>query len=97
MAKETNTDDGLGAQVTLHLGPVFRELEAMNEVDRIVKAEAMREALMDAVAEVARHRRSAVRTLRANGWLLREIAEATEMSHQRISQIETGYSRKRGE
>lgn len=97
MTTANDKDDGLGSQVKLQLGPVFRALEEMTEVDTIVKAEAVREALIEAIAEVARHRRQAVRSLRSEGWLLREIADACEMSHQRISQIETGYSRKRGE
>ena len=46
MTTANDKDDGLGSQVTLQLGPVFRALEEMTELDTIVKAEAIREALI---------------------------------------------------
>jgi len=87
-------EDGLRSLVEQQLRPVFALLDDMSDVDKIVKTEAVRQALNDANANAARLRRVAVRKMRGEGMLLREIADACGMSHQRISQIEAGYSRR---
>lgn len=63
-------------------------------IEQIVEGQALNEALLAAQAEVAKLRREAVRTLRMEGWKLREIAEATGMTHQRVAQLEAGMDRK---
>ena len=63
-------------------------------IEQVVLAAELNVSFLAAQNEVAEVRRRAVRTLRAQGWGLREIGEAAGMSHQRVSQIEMGADRK---
>ena len=63
-------------------------------VEQVILAAELNTAFLAAQNEVAEARRRAVRTLRMQGWGLREIGDATNMSHQRVSQIEMGADRK---
>ena len=67
-------------------------LKKLNEIQIVVKAQNVSAQLLDAMAQVAALRRSAVRSLRAQGWTFREIAEASDMTPQRVAQIEKGFS-----
>lgn len=70
-----------------------RRFEKLDPTDQIMEAEHMQRALLEEQNRVASIRRAAVRSLRANGWTLREIAEATGLTYQRVAQIETGKPR----
>ena len=75
--------------------PTLERLAELDAVGRIKDSEPVREALLEIVGEVARVRRTAVRELRSEGNTLKELAEMTDMSPQRLHQIESGYVRKK--
>lgn len=72
------------------------KLKKLDDIQIIVKAQDVANALLVAQGQVAALRRSAVRSLRAEGWTLREIAEATDLTPQRVAQIEKGFSPRLG-
>jgi DNA-directed RNA polymerase specialized sigma24 family protein len=72
------------------------EVETLRNLDPITRigvSLVLYEDLLEAQAAVAAARRAAVRELRAEGFTLREIAEATGLTHQRVAQLQTGYGR----
>jgi DNA-directed RNA polymerase sigma subunit (sigma70/sigma32) len=77
------------------IADILNQIELnFDPVEQVNLAPDMNEVLLDAQKEVAEMRRRAVRTLRMQGWGLKEIADQTGMSHQRVSQIELGADRK---
>lgn len=87
MALRDDLDDtfaDLANQLELNFDPV----------DQVIEAHKLNQALLDGQGVFAETRRRAVRTLRMQGWTLKDIALATGMSHQRVSQIEAGADRK---
>lgn len=81
-------------QVPTRLSQVFAKLDKLPDDEKIVVANKVNDALLEAQARVAAIRRAAVRQLRADGYTLREIGDLTGLAPQRISQIELGYGRK---
>jgi DNA-directed RNA polymerase specialized sigma subunit len=74
----------------------FDRLGRQPDETQILAAAEINEVLLQAQAEVARRRRQAVRSMRANGYTLQEIGAMVGLSHQRISQIESGWSPRKG-
>ena len=72
----------------------LEKLVALDLMTQVVEASNVNDALLDLQSEVAAVRRSAVRTMRASGLKLREIAEGTWLTHQRVAQMERGADRK---
>ena len=62
--------------------------------EQLIQANDYTDDLKEAVKEIANIRRAAVRTMRSEGYALREIAEVVGTTTQRIHQIESGYNRK---
>lgn len=62
--------------------------------EQLIQANDYTNDLKQAVKEIANQRRAAVRTMRSDGYTLREIAEVVGTTTQRIHQIESGYNRK---
>lgn len=75
-------------------GDLLITLAGEDPVERITRGQELLDSLLTMQADAAEVRRTAVRQLRMEGWKLREIAEATGLSHQRVSQIEVGADRK---
>lgn len=96
MTGKNTTEDGLYVSASEALRPVLVSLSELDDLDVLVRAEHLQRALLEATAEIAKLRRQSVRSMRRGGYLLREIAEQSGMSTQRISQIEAGYSRRKG-
>lgn len=63
-------------------------------IEQVTLGQDLNQAMLDGQAAVAQLRRGAVRTLRMEGWKLKEIGDAAGMTHQRVSQIEAGADRK---
>lgn len=74
--------------------PSLDRFSRMNPLDAIVSATKINEVLLDAQGRVAGIRRSAIRTLRSNGYTLNEIAQQTGMTPQRVHQLEIGHDRR---
>ena len=74
-------------------GPLGR-LGRHKPIQAILLAPEANQRLLDAQAKVALVRRQAIRQLRADGWRLKDIAEATGLSEQRIYQLEIGQDRR---
>lgn len=74
-------------------GPLSR-LRRHKPIQAILLAPDVNQRLLDAQAEVAQIRRQAIRQLRGEGWRLKDIAEATGLSEQRIYQLEIGQDRR---
>jgi len=62
--------------------------------EQLIQANHYTDDLKEAVKEISTMRRAAVRTMRSEGYTLREIAEVVGTTQQRIHQIESGYNRK---
>ena len=62
--------------------------------ERLCEANTLIEQLREASAAIAESRRAAVRSLRSDGYTLREIAEMIGTTTQRIHQLEAGYNRR---
>jgi DNA-binding NarL/FixJ family response regulator len=71
----------------------LERLGGLDEFDLLLKSNDAIAALTEAQHEVGLMRRRAVRELRAQGYLLKEIAERLDVKPQRIHQIESGYDR----
>ena len=61
--------------------------------ERLTEANTLIEQLRDATAAIGESRRAAVRSLRSDGYTLKEIAEMIGTTTQRIHQLEAGYNR----
>jgi len=66
----------------------------LKSLDQITIATQLNEVLLDAQSQVASIRRGAIRTLRADGYTLSEIAGQCGMTPQRVHQLEIGVDRR---
>jgi hypothetical protein len=66
----------------------------LDVIEEIVQSNQVNQFLLDMQGDVAEHRRQGVRMMRQSGWTLKAIADATGMTHQRVSQLEQGNDRK---
>jgi DNA-directed RNA polymerase specialized sigma24 family protein len=85
------------AEIRASLVAPLGRLAGLDPFEAITTANDAHEALLAAHAEIAAIRRRAVRELRAQGYTLREIADAVGVKPQRIHQIESGYDRREKE
>lgn len=76
------------------LDKAIERLGGLDPVEAITELDEIRLGLLESQQLVADLRRRAVRTLRSEGWTLKQIADATGLTTGRISQIETGFNRK---
>lgn len=74
--------------------PTMVRLERQKSLDQIVLASELNEVLLDAQSQVASIRRGAIRSLRADGYTLSEIAREVGMTPQRVHQLEIGQDRR---
>jgi DNA-binding XRE family transcriptional regulator len=72
---------------------IYDELASLDPLQRVEAGGVVYTELLEAQARVAGLRRAAIRELRADGWLQKEIAEALGMTAQRVAQLEQGYGR----
>lgn len=84
---------GIEDAIQVSLSRVTARLGRLDPLERIITANKAIEALRDAQGDLAGVRRAAVRQLRAEGWLLKEIAQQLGTSPQRVHQMEEGYDR----
>ena len=68
--------------------------ERQKSLDQIVLAAELNEVLIDAQSQVASIRRGAIRSLRADGYTLSEIAREVGMTPQRVHQLGIGHDRR---
>ena len=71
----------------------LQRFSCLDAETQLIQANDYMEELKDAVKQIAGMRRGAVRTLRSDGYTLKEIAEMLGTTVQRIHQIESGYNR----
>jgi DNA-directed RNA polymerase sigma subunit (sigma70/sigma32) len=84
----------LADELATALERILARYEKRPDEERIILAAELNNVLLKAQGRVARVRRQAVRSMRASGFTLVEIADKVGLSHQRISQIESGADRK---
>ena len=75
------------------LAAPLERLGGLDPFSMLDKSNGALEALTQAQHEIGLMRRRAVRQLRAEGFLLKEIAERMGVKPQRVHQIESGYDR----
>jgi len=80
--------------VAVAVSGLLRRLSALPPHEAIQAAQELNQGFLNAQAQVATLRRSAVRQLRSEGHTLAEIGEAVGMTPQRVQQIEAGYDRR---
>lgn len=80
-------------EVRAAIAPLIERIKQMPALDQVQLCQELNTALLDGQAQIATVRRQAVRALRIEGFTLKEVAEATGMSLQRVHQLETGWSR----
>ena len=80
-------------EIRASLAAPLGRLAGLDPFTALERSQAVLDELRDAQASVGEIRRSAVRQLRDEGWLLREIADRLGVKPQRIHQIENGYDR----
>ncbi|MGA0710160.1 MAG: hypothetical protein ACO3O7_05680 [Ilumatobacteraceae bacterium] len=76
------------------LSEPIKRFAALDPMEQIIVATRMNEVLLEGQASVAGIRRSAIRSLRASGYTLAEIAKRTGMTPQRVHQLEIGQDRR---
>lgn len=74
--------------------PSLDRFERLSPLDQIVLAAKVNDVLLAAQSRVAGIRRGAIRTMRASGYTLSEIAKQTGMTPQRVHQLEIGHDRR---
>lgn len=75
------------------LRELLASLDALPALERVRVGQEVYDQLLEAQARVAGARRSGVREARAEGLLLREIADAVGTTPQRVHQLEIGFGR----
>lgn len=79
--------------VSKAMEPIMARLAKQPPPRRITMAHELYQQLLAAQADVAAHRRSAVREMRAQGHTLQSIASQVGLTVGRVKQIESGFGR----
>lgn len=78
------------AEVREALVAPLGRLASLDPFELLTLGPVVNDELLRGQAEIAAMRRAAVRTLRADGWTLREIADRIGVEPQRVHQISLG-------
>lgn len=79
--------------VSKAMEPIMARLERQTPPRRVMMAHDLYQQLLNAQAEVAAARRSAVREMRTQGHTLADIARQVGLTTSRVKQIEAGFGR----
>ena len=82
------------ADVEKALAALIKRFNALPPVERINLGNTINQGLLNAQRDIAQGRRSAVRELRGSGWTLADIGRETDMTPQRVMQLEKSMDRK---